>query len=691
MSTNIESERLRRLAEVVKSERAITVAARAAYRKLLAAVYRDMFPNEQKAITAAVPDPSRNRNQINALWLLLLVGVKRPILKLWRARFSGASDKDSRAQEEAFAAGITSHLIGIPNELYGALDQIIQDGVQQGLSEQEIRAQLTAELTPGHEAYNRRLDAVSNAIGRTEATAAFNGGEQAGQTSAKKPGTTLTKRWLSSHDTRVRETHQDADGQVVGADQLFNVGGYDAPYPGHWSLPPQESVNCRCTALFSNNAEVEPITAAGGDMTTPEQLPDGWRGPIAALDVPTSDNRMLATPQNGIRTRAYPLTLTRNHVGDPTGYPTIGSVDAVWMQDGLLWGEGRFDLGGQDGQDAARQLAGGFINRMSIDPVEVTAEVRLYDQNGKEVSYTEDNVTPMDLTDGLREVTVFTDWVLAGLAMVPIPAYTQAAVEPVYAYEPGATRQDATVVVASIGGQIFHKEFFEYAATGPTKMTVTSDGHIYGHVRFHGTCYQYGQGRGDGGYCMEPPPSACGYAKFHAHSAILDSGEVLDVGALTFGDGHESRGGLIASRAHYDNVATMAAKVVASDDDWGVFVTGEVLERHKDNAHDLLLSPLSGHWEPDADNGNYLEMLAAHIVVTPGYNVRRIVASFDDQRKATSIIVTTLPGARLPKPERTARALVAAAMADHKRARKLALRAGVDPGSRLRRAVERIG
>lgn len=695
---NRVAERIRRLAIIVRTERQVEIQTRTAYRKLLAQIAADVL--DQKApIVSALGDPNANRNQINAAWLLLLANIKRPLGSLFRGRFlgTGARRKALQAAEDAFLNGVTEHLQGVPNEVYVDLDRITADGITQGLTEQQIKERLRAELTPGHDEYNRRLDAIGQRVARTEATAAFNAGEDAGFADVQaQSGRQLVKTWLSTRDGRVRETHKEADGQIVAADGLFDVGGYEARFPGDWTLPPQESVNCRCTALYSNRAEA--LVAAGGDMTTPEKLPSGWRGPIAALDVPTSDNRMLATPPDGvIRTRAYPLTLTRNHVGDPTGYPTIGSVDAVWMQDGLLWGEGRFDLGGQDGQDAARQLAGGFINRMSIDPVEVTAQVRLYDANGNEVSYTENYDTPTELTEGMREVTVFTDWVLAGLAMVPIPAYTQAAVEPVFDYEPSQSRQNAEVVVAAIGGQRFTKEFFDFKATGPTKMTVTDDGHIYGHVRFHGTCYQYGQGRGDGGYCMEPPPSACGYAKFHAHSAILDDGSVIDVGALTFGDGHESRGGLIASRRHYDDVATIAAKVVASDDEWGVFVTGEVLDAHQDTAHDLLLSPLSGHWEPDADNDGHLEMLAAHIVVTPGYNVRRIVASFDEDRNATSIIVTNLPNATPAvrsangvgdRP--SGRALVAAAMADHRRARRLAIRAGVDPASRLERALARI-
>lgn len=430
-------------------------------------------------------------------------------------------------------------------------------------------------------------------------------------------------------------------------------------------------------------------------MATVQSLPNGWMGVIAGLDILTGDDRYLATPQGGVRTREYPLSLTLGHVGGEE-VPVIGSVDRVWVANGLLYGQGKLDLGGEAGAEFARQLTEGYVNTVSIHPDEVTAELQLIDPSGNVVKGEDAQAlieaNDYNIPEGYTQRLAFIDWRLAGLAVVPIPAYTEARIDGIYNYTPtGPQAGDALVASVAIGGQVFHSEFFTYAATGPTKMTVTDDGHIYGHVRFHGTCYQYGQGRGNGGYCVEPPMSACGYAKFHAHSAKLDDGTTIDVGALTFGDGHESRGGLIASRAHYDDVAYVAAKVVASDDEWGVFITGEVVDEFRDKAYDLLLSPLSGHWEPDADNDGYLEMLAAHIVVTPGYNVRRIVATFNAEREATSVIVTR-PAIKSPDstPAPSGRALVAAAIRDHRRAAILARRAGVDPKSRTERALARI-
>lgn len=504
------------------------------------------------------------------------------------------------------------------------------------------------------------------------------------------------------------------------------------PEPGTLAIAPVTDPDATLDDLFPATHDVngEPVN---------QGLPNGWRGPICDLDVPTSDNRMAATPPGGAKTRAYPLTLTLNHVGDPTGYPTIGSVDRVWTQNGVLMGEGKLDINGDDGADYARQLMEGMTNRVSIDPVEVQVEWRMLGPDGNYFSepvggWTEEAV--MALPEGTRPIMTFADWVLAGLAAVPIPAYSAAAIEPVWDYciseslpedaivasiEPleanfaqidrifadlrekspwiakmaqnaeNGTKTaftaengqiDALVAALPVGGQVFTREFFEYPQfDGPTPMTVTDDGRIYGHVRLNGTCFQYGGGAGKGPRCIEPPASACNYAKFRVHGAKMDDGSIMAVGALTFGDGHVSRGGLEASRKHYDDVATVAAKVTAGRDQYGDWISGEVVDAYRAQAYDLLLSPLSGHWEPDADNHNYLEMLAAHIVVTPGYSVPRIVASFDADENVTSIILTedftqvvVNPGDAIVA---STRAEVAKALADIRRAEELANKLGI--------------
>jgi hypothetical protein len=67
----------------------------------------------------------------------------------------------------------------------------------------------------------------------------------------------LGREWLALLDNDTRPDHVDANGQVVGPGELFEVGGEEAPYPGHWSLSVEERVNCRCTILAASLEEEE--------------------------------------------------------------------------------------------------------------------------------------------------------------------------------------------------------------------------------------------------------------------------------------------------------------------------------------------------------------------------------------------------------------------------------------------------
>lgn len=61
-----------------------------------------------------------------------------------------------------------------------------------------------------------------------------------------------THTWVSMGDDKVRETHQEADGQVKPIDEPFDVGDYQLMFPGDDSLGAgaEEICNCRCSEVF---------------------------------------------------------------------------------------------------------------------------------------------------------------------------------------------------------------------------------------------------------------------------------------------------------------------------------------------------------------------------------------------------------------------------------------------------------
>jgi len=117
---------------------------------------------------------------------------------------------------------------------------VLQEGIQEGWGVEKIARQLESS------------DAISRVrarrIARTEIVSASNEGSMMG---ARSTRLNLKKIWIDTPDSRTRETHiQAGSQQPVDIDEPFQVGGYDADYPGDLSLPAEEVVNCRCTVGY---------------------------------------------------------------------------------------------------------------------------------------------------------------------------------------------------------------------------------------------------------------------------------------------------------------------------------------------------------------------------------------------------------------------------------------------------------
>lgn len=69
---------------------------------------------------------------------------------------------------------------------------------------------------------------------------------------AIKSGRSLNKVWTSMGDNRVRNSHDEADGQEVGLNEAFDVGAYQMMYPKDDSLgaPAKEICGCRCYLTY---------------------------------------------------------------------------------------------------------------------------------------------------------------------------------------------------------------------------------------------------------------------------------------------------------------------------------------------------------------------------------------------------------------------------------------------------------
>lgn len=139
----------------------------------------------------------------------------------------------------AYLQEVKNRLVGIGDDIWLiARDQIVE-GVRKGESIPEISERV------------RNVTGVSDSralvIARTEVHAAHEAGSFAQASSLDPNG---TKTWLSTNDDRTRPTHRIADNQEVPMSEPFDVGGEPLRYPGDVFGAPQETINCRCTALY---------------------------------------------------------------------------------------------------------------------------------------------------------------------------------------------------------------------------------------------------------------------------------------------------------------------------------------------------------------------------------------------------------------------------------------------------------
>jgi len=169
---------------------------------------------------------------------------------------------------------------------------------------------------------------------------------------------------------------------------------------------------------------------------------------------------------------------------------------------------------------------------------------------------------------------------------------------------------------------------------GPTPITVTADGRVFGHAALWGTCHT-----GVSGVCRTPPRSQSGYRYFHLGEVDTDGGPV-HVGRVTMNTGHAP---LTASREqtvrHYDDTGTCAAHVCAYEDEHGIVLAGSLLpDIPAEQARRLKGALVSGDWR---SIGGQLEMVGMLAVNVPGFPVPRAMAAsliMEDEPHTMSLV-----------------------------------------------------
>jgi len=242
---------------------------------------------------------------------------------------------------------------------------------------------------------------------------------------------------------------------------------------------------------------------------------------------------------------------------------------------------------------------------------------------------------------------------------VDIPAFEEASIRLVDGaalVAMGGIRVISPVITASAAGlapMAPPKEwFFRPEADGPTPLTVTADGEVYGHLALFNQCHTAFE------HCELAPRSRSGYAFFHTWQIETDDGDTINVGRITVGGKGSAKGGHASivlgtqgAMEHYEKTGCVGAYVRASDGRHGIWLSGAVRsDAPSERVRDMRANPPSGDWRME---GGSRELVAVLSVPVGGFPVPRyeahVVATGAAEEEVTALIATGYIAEEVPQ------------------------------------------
>lgn len=383
-------------------------------------------------------------------------------------------------------------------------------------------------------------------------------------------------------------------------------------------------------ALRPEEPPEPPETSPAADVKRPVAPPVG-EGRFEALLVTegewTDDGRYI-TP-GAFEWRATPLPLEYSP-SSQDGHDEIvvaGAITSIRREDGgQILAEGVFSAD-ELGQELREAVANGILTWVSIVPANVQGVQKTVggaDEFFEQLFAEEDEMPEAVPFDSREPLEIWHKATLISATVLSQPAqgttWIRVVDEPsqdiVETGEPDGENEEDLVAA---GGPVkpLASWFENPGLDGPTPLTVTAEGQIYGHAAAWGQCHT---GRQDS--CLMAPRSAADYAYFATGVVECKDGSQIPVGQITMGTGHAALG-LDASDAsrHYDHTGAAVADVAAGEDAHGIWIAGALRPDVSDEAVRVLrASSLSGDWRRLRGG---LELVALLTVNVPGFPLRR--------------------------------------------------------------------
>lgn len=365
-------------------------------------------------------------------------------------------------------------------------------------------------------------------------------------------------------------------------------------------------------------------------------MPKSWTAVLARIGTPTGDRRIIAPGALTNRNLPLPLMWQRVSGEGHSGSVTVGAIESLTIDNetGMVTGSGRF-LDVRGATEAQAQVNAGVTGPSVdlFDDVDIVEVQRLIEAGvvGPDVTGNLDDVEYAMDDNGM---VVITSARIAGATLVQIPAFADVSID-LRDEEDETPRERLDALYASAAGnrteQLPPRAWFERPDLDRlTPVTVSDSGRVFGHIAGWSTCHVGLPG------CVTPPASMTSYAYFHQSSQRTAEGEELAVGTMVAGPRHaDPQLAFHAATQHYDDPSAAVAKVVAGEDEHGIWVAGWVLPGASEEARQTFMSnPVSGDWRRVAGS---LELIAVCSVNSAGFPIPRARVAFSSGAQRTLV------------------------------------------------------
>lgn len=286
------------------------------------------------------------------------------------------------------------------------------------------------------------------------------------------------------------------------------------------------------------------------------------------------------------------MFMTENGANGHKGSIAGGVITKVWRDGDKVFGEGHFDSG-ENGQELRRLITEQVLTGISSDVGGAIVEQELAD-------------------DGTVQNRILQGKIM-GATVLPFQAFDDTRI---------------AVVASAVPNRPPKAWFDKPTLKGPTPITITKEGQVFGHAALWDSCHI-----GKPGDCLSPPRSPSDYAYFLRDNAVETAeGELVAAGPLTLGTGHAGMNlnGQFATE-HYDNTGTAVADIAVGEDEHGIWMAGAVRPNLPETrVAELRAAAVSGDWR--GVRSGVRELIALLAVNTPGFPVPRVRSTTADDK-----------------------------------------------------------